>query len=147
MLDMGFEPQIRKIVDQIRVGFDPLKYSQHICQTSASSVVMLLNADVLLILTRFLQPDRQTLMWSATWPKEVRQLAEDFLKEYVQINIGALQLSANHNILQIVDVCNDGEKENKCVIFCIIYLFLFFPIMVLGDHDAFFTDDKLWYFF
>ncbi|XP_051994934.1 probable ATP-dependent RNA helicase DDX5 isoform X1 [Xyrauchen texanus] len=76
MLDMGFEPQIRKILDQIR-------------------------------------PDRQTLMWSATWPKEVRQLAEDFLKEYVQINVGALQLSANHNILQIVDVCNDGEKEDK----------------------------------
>lgn len=60
-----------------------------------------------------LQPDRQTLMWSATWPKEVRQLAEDFLKDYVQINVGALQLSANHNILQIVDVCNDGEKEDK----------------------------------
>ncbi|KAK7939049.1 hypothetical protein WMY93_002375 [Mugilogobius chulae] len=78
MLDMGFEPQIRKIVDQIR-------------------------------------PDRQTLMWSATWPKEVRQLAEDFLKDYVQINIGALQLSANHNILQIVDVCNDGEKEDKVI--------------------------------
>uniref|UniRef100_A0A8C7ZLK0 RNA helicase n=1 Tax=Oryzias sinensis TaxID=183150 RepID=A0A8C7ZLK0_9TELE len=78
MLDMGFEPQIRKIVDQIR-------------------------------------PDRQTLMWSATWPKEVRQLAEDFLKDYVQINIGALQLSANHNILQIVDVCNDMEKEDKLI--------------------------------
>ncbi|RXN00904.1 putative ATP-dependent RNA helicase DDX5 [Acipenser ruthenus] len=76
MLDMGFEPQIRKIVDQIR-------------------------------------PDRQTLMWSATWPKEVRQLAEDFLKEYIQINVGALQLSANHNILQIVDVCNDSEKDDK----------------------------------
>lgn len=62
------------------------------------------------------QPDRQTLMWSATWPKEVRQLAEDFLKDYVQINIGALQLSANHNILQIVDVCNDMEKEDKWVL-------------------------------
>lgn len=61
------------------------------------------------------QPDRQTLMWSATWPKEVRQLAEDFLKDYVQINIGALQLSANHNILQIVDVCSDMEKEDKWV--------------------------------
>lgn len=59
-------------------------------------------------------------MWSATWPKEVRQLAEDFLKEYVQINIGALQLSANHNILQIVDVCSDGEKENKWVSAAII---------------------------
>uniref|UniRef100_A0A8C0V7U8 RNA helicase n=1 Tax=Cyanistes caeruleus TaxID=156563 RepID=A0A8C0V7U8_CYACU len=78
MLDMGFEPQIRKIVDQIR-------------------------------------PDRQTLMWSATWPKEVRQLAEDFLKEYVHINIGALELSANHNILQIVDVCHDVEKDDKLI--------------------------------
>ncbi|XP_029919097.1 probable ATP-dependent RNA helicase DDX17 [Myripristis murdjan] len=78
MLDMGFEPQIRKIVDQIR-------------------------------------PDRQTLMWSATWPKEVRQLAEDFLREYVQINIGALELSANHNILQIVDVCMETEKDNKLI--------------------------------
>lgn len=38
MLDMGFEPQIRKIVGQIR-------------------------------------PDRQTLMFSATWPKEVQRLA------------------------------------------------------------------------
>jgi len=95
MLDMGFEPQIRKIIDQIR-------------------------------------PDRQTLMWSATWPKEVKQLAEEFLKNYIQINIGALQLHANHNILQIVDVCTEdeknyklnrlleeimGEKENKTLIF------------------------------
>lgn len=62
---------------------------------------------------RILQPDRQTLMWSATWPKEVRQLAEDFLKDYVQINVGALELSANHNILQIVDVCVENEKDNK----------------------------------
>ncbi|XP_026316785.1 ATP-dependent RNA helicase p62-like [Hyposmocoma kahamanoa] len=76
MLDMGFEPQIRKIIEQIR-------------------------------------PDRQTLMWSATWPKEVRKLAEDYLGDYQQINIGSLQLSANHNILQIVDVCQEHEKENK----------------------------------
>ncbi|KAI2663436.1 putative ATP-dependent RNA helicase DDX17 [Labeo rohita] len=60
MLDMGFEPQIRKIVDQIR-------------------------------------------------------LAEDFLHDYVQINIGALELSANHNILQIVDVCMENEKDNKLI--------------------------------
>lgn len=81
MLDMGFEPQIRKIIEQIR-------------------------------------PDRQTLMWSATWPKEVRKLAEDYLGDYMQINIGSLQLSANHNILQIVDVCQEHEKENKYVSHC-----------------------------
>ncbi|CAG5128169.1 unnamed protein product [Candidula unifasciata] len=78
MLDMGFEPQIRKILEQIR-------------------------------------PDRQTLMWSATWPKEVRRLAEEFLNDYIQVNIGSMQLTANHNILQIIDVCMDHEKEEKLV--------------------------------
>ncbi|XP_037815463.1 ATP-dependent RNA helicase p62 isoform X1 [Lucilia sericata] len=76
MLDMGFEPQIRKIISQIR-------------------------------------PDRQTLMWSATWPKEVKQLAEDFLGDYIQINIGSLELSANHNIRQVVEVCDENDKEEK----------------------------------
>lgn len=52
-------------------------------------------------------------MWSATWPKEVRQLAEEFLDSYIQVNIGSLNLSANHNILQIVDVCEDEEKNDK----------------------------------
>ncbi|XP_055705069.1 ATP-dependent RNA helicase p62 isoform X2 [Phlebotomus papatasi] len=77
MLDMGFEPQIRQIVSQIR-------------------------------------PDRQVLMWSATWPKEVRRLAEDFLgRNYLQVNIGSLELSANHNIHQIIEICEDHEKEDK----------------------------------
>ena len=65
------------------------------------------------IISKITNPDRQTLMWSATWPKEVRALAEDFLKEYVQINIGALQLTANHNITQIIDVCEEFDKMPK----------------------------------
>lgn len=76
MLDMGFEPQIRKIVSQIR-------------------------------------PDRQTCMWSATWPKEVRQLAEDFQQDAIQVYIGSQDLSANHRITQIVDVCAEFEKREK----------------------------------
>lgn len=54
-------------------------------------------------------------MWSATWPKEVRNLAEEFLNNYVHVNIGSLELAANHNILQIVDVCEEHEKEEKWV--------------------------------
>ncbi|KAF8519296.1 DEAD-domain-containing protein [Gautieria morchelliformis] len=78
MLDMGFEPQIRKIVSQIR-------------------------------------PDRQTLMFSATWPKDVQKLANDFLKDFIQVNIGSMELTANHNIKQIVEVCSDFEKRNKLI--------------------------------
>ncbi|KAI0709804.1 P-loop containing nucleoside triphosphate hydrolase protein [Earliella scabrosa] len=76
MLDMGFEPQIRKIVSQIR-------------------------------------PDRQTLMFSATWPKDVQKLANDFLKDFIQVNIGSMELTANHNIQQIVEVVSDFEKRTK----------------------------------
>lgn len=78
MLDMGFEPQIRKIIEQIR-------------------------------------PDRQVVMWSATWPKEVQALAEDFLTDYIQINIGSMNLSANHNIRQIIDICQEQEKPQRLI--------------------------------
>lgn len=40
-------------------------------------------------------------------------MAEDFLHDYVHINIGAKGLHANHNILQIVDVCEEYQKETK----------------------------------
>ena len=47
-----------------------------------------------------IRPDRPVQMWSATWPKEVQQLARDFLHHsYIHINIGSTDLSANHNIL------------------------------------------------
>lgn len=75
MLDMGFEPQLRKIVGQIR-------------------------------------PDRQTLMFTATWPKEVVSISREFLKENpVQINIGDLDLTANRNISQSIWVCDESEKK------------------------------------
>lgn len=73
MLDMGFEPQIRKIVRQVR-------------------------------------PDRQTLMWSATWPKDVQYLARDFLTDPYEVHVGSMDLQANDMIEQIIDVVSDQEK-------------------------------------
>lgn len=40
-------------------------------------------------------------------------LAEDFLQDYIQVNIGSLDLCANHNITQIVEICEDYEKDYK----------------------------------
>ncbi|KAJ1927186.1 ATP-dependent RNA helicase dbp2 [Tieghemiomyces parasiticus] len=78
MLDMGFEPQIRRILENIR-------------------------------------PDRQMLMWSATWPKEVRGLAQDFLDEYYQVTIGSLELAASHSITQHIKIIPTFEKRNVLV--------------------------------
>jgi superfamily II DNA/RNA helicase len=77
MLDMGFEPQVRKIVQDIR-------------------------------------HDRQTLLWSATWPREIQSLARDLCREEpVHINIGSLELTASHNIKQTVEVVTTPEKRRK----------------------------------
>lgn len=54
-------------------------------------------------------------MWSATWPKEVQTLAEDFLRNYIQVNIGSLNLSANNNIVQNIVVCEENEKEQNLI--------------------------------
>ncbi|GIY60887.1 probable ATP-dependent RNA helicase DDX5 [Caerostris extrusa] len=76
MLDMGFEPQIRKIISQIR-------------------------------------PDRQTLMWSATWPREIQDLAEDFLNNYVKVTVGSGELVANPNIKQNIHFTKENKKRES----------------------------------
>nr|XP_043634800.1 ATP-dependent RNA helicase-like protein DB10 [Erigeron canadensis] len=77
MLDMGFEPQIRKIVNAV-----PAR--------------------------------RQTLMYTATWPKEVRKIAADLLVNPVQVNIGNIdELVANKNITQHVEVLTYMEKHRR----------------------------------
>jgi len=74
---MGFEPQIRKIVSQIR-------------------------------------PDRQTLMWSATWPKEIQRLARDFCREDpIKLTIGTEELSSNPDITQQIEVVGEYEKRER----------------------------------
>jgi len=78
MLDMGFEPQIRKILTQIR-------------------------------------PDRQTLYWSATWPKEVETLARRFVHDPYKIIIGSSDLKANQSINQIVEVVPESEKYARLI--------------------------------
>ena len=66
MLDMGFEPQIRQIVEKNNM---PNK------------------------------EDRQTLMFSATFPKEIQMLARDFLKRYIFLTVGRVG-STSENITQ-----------------------------------------------
>ncbi len=55
------------------------------------------------------------MMFSATWPKEVQQLANDFIHDYVWINIGKLELTANHDITQIVEIMSERDKERRFV--------------------------------
>lgn len=52
-------------------------------------------------------------MFSATWPKVIRQLARDFQKDPVFLNVGSLELAANHNIEQIIEIVEESNKEQR----------------------------------
>lgn len=65
---------------------------------------------------------RQTLMFTATWPSEVRGLAEGFMKDPVKVIIskdraagdtGAVELQANSRIAQTVEVVDPRGKERR----------------------------------
>jgi ATP-dependent RNA helicase DDX5/DBP2 len=77
MLDMGFEPQIRKILAQV-----PKK--------------------------------RTTMLFSATWPKEVRRLAEEFQYKPINVQMGNVdELTANKDITQLVSIVNSSFEKSK----------------------------------
>lgn len=79
MLDMGFEPQIRKILAKL-----PRK--------------------------------RHTLFFTATWPKEVRKLANEILNRPYKVMIGNREeLKGNQDITQIVKVMDAFNKSREIV--------------------------------
>ncbi|XP_008057987.1 ATP-dependent RNA helicase DDX3X-like, partial [Carlito syrichta] len=78
MLDMGFEPQIRRIVEQDTM---PPKGVRH------------------------------TMMFSATFPKEIQILACDFLDEYIFLAVGRVG-STSENITQKVVWVEEADKRS-----------------------------------
>jgi ATP-dependent RNA helicase DDX3X len=78
MLDMGFEPQIRRIVE-----------GEDMPPTAG----------------------RQTLMFSATFPRDIQMLARDFLKDYIFLSVGRVG-STSENITQKVEYVEDHDKRS-----------------------------------
>lgn len=72
MFDMGFEPQITRIVQNIR-------------------------------------PDRQTVLFSATFPRQVEVLAKKVLNKPVEIQVGGRSV-VNRDITQMVEVRPESER-------------------------------------
>eukprot|EP00658_Telonema_sp_P-2_P013319 TRINITY_DN15045_c0_g1_i1.p1 TRINITY_DN15045_c0_g1~~TRINITY_DN15045_c0_g1_i1.p1 ORF type:complete len:625 (+),score=151.83 TRINITY_DN15045_c0_g1_i1:158-2032(+) len=78
MLDMGFEPQIRRIVEQ--------------CDMPSKD-------------------QRQTLLFSATFPAEIQKLAQQFLREYVWIAVGRVGSTTGSIEQRLVRATNDKRHK------------------------------------
>jgi len=79
MLDMGFEPDVRKIVGQC-------------------------------------PPNRQTLLWSATWPTTIQRLARDFQHDMVHIQVGSSELAANTDITQKIIMTHGWQQKQEEIV-------------------------------
>eukprot|EP00898_Chlorokybus_atmophyticus_P008867 jgi/Chlat1/8982/Chrsp94S08268 len=80
MLDMGFEPQIRQIVDGPDSDLPPVG-------------------------------SRQTMLFSATFPKEIQRLAADFMGNYVFLAVGRVG-SSTDLIVQRVEYVQPHDKRS-----------------------------------
>merc|ERR1719223_118010 len=59
--------------------------------------------------------ERQTLLFSATWPKAVKKLAKNYLKaDAVRVNVGETEeLAANKAVTQTFMALGDDEKDER----------------------------------
>ncbi|ESQ33627.1 hypothetical protein EUTSA_v10007300mg [Eutrema salsugineum] len=59
---------------------------------------------------------RQMVMFSATWPVEVHKLAQEFMDPNpVKVVIGSVDLAANHDVMQIIEVLDDRARDQRLV--------------------------------
>ncbi|KAJ7051228.1 DEAD-domain-containing protein [Mycena amicta] len=57
--------------------------------------------------------ERQTMMFSATWPDAVRRLASTFQQDPVRVTVGSDDLTANSRVEQVVEVFDDSRSKDS----------------------------------
>jgi ATP-dependent RNA helicase DDX5/DBP2 len=120
MMDMGFEPQVRArshyrfVPPLIRFIPDSLTNSVPLflkrqCDRTPPQVRQLLAA---------LPPQRQTLLFTATWPEHMRSVAAELLSQPIQVEVAAGSraeggLTSNSQVQQVVSIVEPERKLPK----------------------------------
>merc|ERR1719204_2655479 len=104
-----------RLLDFLECGVVNLKRTTYLVLDEADRMLeMGFQQDIEKILSQC-RPDRQTLMFSATWPKEVQHIAESYTSKAIRVQIGSLDLNANQNIHQSLKYVDPREKDHEFV--------------------------------
>lgn len=102
-----------RLLDLLEMRMTTLKNVSYLVLDEADRMLEIGLEEQLRRIVDQIRPDRQTTMYSATWPQTVDQLAADYLKDPVQINVGQGGLNVPAGITQIVDVCDPDDRIPK----------------------------------
>ena len=109
MLDMGFEPQIRRIVEQEGMPH---------------------------------REERQTMMFSATFPANIQRLAGDFMRDYIFLTVGRVG-AASENVTQTVEYVEQNDKLDQLMKFLLTVQEGLILIFVETKRNCDFVEDVL----
>lgn len=97
-----------RLIQHIRMGYVSLDRVEHFILDEADRMLDMGFFDDIMEIVKLLPPKRQTLMFSATMPPNIRKMAKKILKNPVEISL-AVSKPAD-NVLQAAYFCDDDEK-------------------------------------
>lgn len=122
-----------RLIDLLESGETNFKRTTYLVLDEADRMLDMGFRDALETILSYVRPDKQVLMWSATWPKEIQSIAHKYMDNPIRVQIGTTDLHANHNIHQCFrhlenprmktqafakDVREIVESNKKCLVFC-----------------------------
>lgn len=99
-----------RLIDHIESGNTNLKRVTYLVLDEADRMLEMGFKEQMQTIVSQIRPDRQTLMWSATWPQEVKNISREFQQDPYEVHVGAMELRANKAIKQVVEVMSDYDK-------------------------------------
>lgn len=106
-----------RLIDMIKIGATKLHRVTYLVVDEADRMLDLGFEEQLREVVSQIRKARQTLMWSATWPREIQQLAADFMNgsTTIRFNIGSVDSIANDNVEQRFVFCSPGDKQREVI--------------------------------
>lgn len=102
-----------RLMDLLECGETNFKRTTYCVLDEADRMLDMGFRDDIETILSYIRPDKQMLMWSATWPQEIQSIALRYMNDPIRVQIGSTDLVANSNIKQCFRLINNHDPQVK----------------------------------